>query len=331
MAGVKSKVFVSCGQHSQAERDVARSICALLEQRGFAVYLAVDVQTLLEINERIIGELKNSDCYLFVNFCRDPIRDGFRGSLFSNQEFAIAYALGFERLLVVNQEGIVPEGMLRYVGINTESFRGHEDCLPVVARAFDRAAWATEYSRRLSAGGLRFSVETIHFGNLAGKFLCIDIHNDRPDIAALEATARLSSFSAQGRAFEPSPVRSPLKATARQGFSHTIFPKSHEAFDLLCIGWHVGLQPPAGWGGGIPASGAFVPGFGFKRPADTKVYLNCALDVYPVPALPIGYGVWNLRFEFFAIDFPVLSLDVELDHRQGEDSRARILLQDVRG
>ena len=71
MICVKSKVFVSCGQHSESERAVARDIRLLLERLGFAVYVAVDVQTVLEINQRIIGELKNSDYYLFINFCRD--------------------------------------------------------------------------------------------------------------------------------------------------------------------------------------------------------------------------------------------------------------------
>ena len=179
---VKSRVFISCGQHSQAEREAARKICALLEERGFAVYLAVDVQTILEINERIIGELKNSDCYLFVNFRRDPIGDSFRGSLFSNQELAIAYALGFERLLVVNQEGVLPEGMLRYLGVNTEPFRGVEDCVDVVGRALDKAGWASDYGRRLRADGLHFSKALIRCGNIAGQFLYLDIHNDRPDI-----------------------------------------------------------------------------------------------------------------------------------------------------
>jgi hypothetical protein len=109
---------------------------------------------------------------LFVNFCRDPIGNKFRESLFSNQEFAIAYALGFERLLVVNQEGLLPEGMLRYLGINIESFRGVEDCLSVVCRVLDRAAWTPDYSRRLRASGLRFSEAMTRYGYIA-VFSCI--------------------------------------------------------------------------------------------------------------------------------------------------------------
>src|SRR5690348_5423915 len=117
---MKSKVFLSCGQRPP-EMNVAQALKKLLEQRGFNVYLAINAQTILEINAGIIGELKNSDCYVFVNFRRDQIGEKHRGSLFSHQELAIAYALGFERILVVNQRDVLSEGILRYIGINTEN------------------------------------------------------------------------------------------------------------------------------------------------------------------------------------------------------------------
>jgi hypothetical protein len=73
---MKSRVFVSCGQRPR-EREVALALGELLKRRGFNVYLAINAQTILEINSGIIGELKNSDCYLFVNFCRDLIGDKY--------------------------------------------------------------------------------------------------------------------------------------------------------------------------------------------------------------------------------------------------------------
>lgn len=198
-------MFVSCGQQPH-ERELARKIGKLLVERGFDVYIAIDVQTILEINTGIIQELKNSDCYLFINFRRERIGFGlktgrqYRGSLFSNQELAIAYALNFERILVINQEGILPEGMLKYIGINTETFVGTEDCCATVKRALDRSGWSTNYSRRLRADGLRFSDPNLQYGHLVGRFLYIDIHNGRPDIAALEATAKCSGFAKAGKA-----------------------------------------------------------------------------------------------------------------------------------
>jgi hypothetical protein len=298
----------------------------LLEARGFDVYIAVDVQTILDINSGIIRELKNSDCYLLVNFRREPL-DGshYRGSLFSNQELAIAYALGFERILVINQDKILPEGILRYMGINTETFATISDCCATVERVLDSSAWTADYSRRLKADRLRFSDEIIRYGTLVGQFLYIDVLNQRPDIAALEATARLSGFGPSGGAILPSSIRSPLKATARPGFSHTIFPKSWEAFDLLCVGIydHPGelyLSAPA-------ASGTLVQPI--TMPQERQVLLNTTLDLAQPPALPITTGVWQLRYEFFAIDFPVLTVIIELDLADWSKPRSKILLQEV--
>jgi hypothetical protein len=163
---MRSKVFLSCGQRP-SEKQVAAKIGELLGERGFDVYIAIDVQTILEINTGIIRELKNSDCYLFVNFRREQIGSEYRGSLFSNQELAIAYALGFERILVINQEGIRREGMLGYIGVNTETFIDFDDCCAIVGRALDRAKWTTDYTRRLRADRLRFSDE-IGYGFLVG-------------------------------------------------------------------------------------------------------------------------------------------------------------------
>jgi hypothetical protein len=185
--------------------------------------LAIEAQTLLEINSGIIDELKSSDYYLLVNFCRDPLPSGHRGSLFSNQELAIAYSLGFRRLLVVNQEGVADEGMLRHIGVNTERFNGYLDCASVVGRAIERAGWKPGYSRLLKAEGLRFSNDLIRYGSLLGWFLYLDIHNLRPDIAALEATGKLRRYGLLGDTVRESERRSPLKATGKPGYSHTIF------------------------------------------------------------------------------------------------------------
>ncbi len=296
-----------------------------------STYTSPDVQTILEINTEIIRELKNSDCYLFVNFRREKIgceSDGkCRGSLFSNQELAIAYALEFKRILIINQQGILPEGMLHLIGVNTEEFVGFDDCCDVVERAIIRAEWKPGYSRLLRANNLRFSPDWIRYGNLVGHFLYVDIRNDRPDTAALVATARCSEFALDGRAPQPSPIRSPLKATAFPGFSHTIFPESHEAFDLLCVGTYI--KPELSSIDPFLATGpvlALAPPVVREEPG---VFLNTALDVVGAQRLPITPGVWKLRYEFFAIDFPVLSVWVELTVTDLNELGAKILGQEV--
>jgi hypothetical protein len=328
MQYMQCKVFVSCGQNTQEERQIAKDICSLLESLGFATYLAINVQTITEINTGIIRELTNSDAYLLVNFRRERIEETgtCRGSLFSNQELAIAFAFGFERLLIVNQDGVASEGMLRYIANNTETFHDVSDCCAAVRRAVERARWTPDYSRRLHTGELRPSDTFINYGGqIIGRFFYLDIVNDRPDIAALEATARLVAFGKVGTDLTPSPIRSPLKATGRPGFSHTIFPKSHEAFDLLCIG----RNAPVGSGSVVASTQAHVVTdyavLGSVIGPMHKVFLNCALDVFPVRELPITPGVWILHYEVFAIDFPVLRVFVELTFPTEGDPTAKVV------
>lgn len=125
--------------------------------------------------KKILGQRKNTgidtrNSCSYYQHSAAQVGDGYRGSLFSNQEFAVAYALGFERILVVNQEGILPEEMLRYIGVNTEPFAGSHNCCAVVERALDRSGWTADYSRRLTTGQLRFSNGPIQYGFLNGLF-----------------------------------------------------------------------------------------------------------------------------------------------------------------
>lgn len=304
-----SKVFVSCGQANKHEIAIASKIGVLLRSRGFRPYIAKKVQTVFEINSGIIRELKDSDCYLFVNFRRERIgRAEFRGSLFSNQEFSIAYALGFDRILVINQKGVMPDGMLRYIGCNTDDFDVPDGCLKAVRKALDESNWKPDYSRRLSSGALSLSDLVVYSDSLTqvkGRILYLDILNRRPDTAALGATARLKNFRRVGtEVWTPSQIPSPLKATRVRGYSHTIFPNSSEAFDLLCIGES------------SDAAG------------QTKAYLNCALDISPKPCLPITPGVWELEYEFYAIGFPVLRVVIELNWLDEGQLATKILHQE---
>jgi hypothetical protein len=312
---LRSRVFISCGQNSTREVEIARRVAKLLHNRGFDPYVAKEVQNVFEINSGVIGELKNSDCYLFINFRREPIdrehRELYRGSLFSNQEFAAAYALGFDKIIVVNEKGVRSEGMLRYIGCNTEAFDTDDECLDVVEHALDLSGWEPGYSRRLWTEQLRLeSAKYIHFTEevMDGRFLSLDIANRRADLAAMETSGRLVGFRRRSEQswISSSPFhRSLLKASGRKGFSHTVFPKSSEAFNILFMG-------------SLFRSHA--------EPAD-GVYLNSALDVTPNPPLPLNPGEWELRYEFCAIGFPLLCVEVVLRYSAFDDIEAELLRQ----
>jgi len=308
---LRSKVFISSGQRKEELR-VAKQIGRMLRSLGFRFFIAKDVQSIPEINSGIIRELKDSDCYLFVNFCREKLANGkFRGSLFSHQEFAIAYALKFEdKILVVNQKGVERQGLLRYFGCNSEEFSGYRDCVAVLRRALKRTNWTPDYSRRLQAGkthvsrGMRYTNPDTEI-NLKGDMWILDIHNHRPDIAARETTGRLISYKRTGsRVTIQSKIQSPLKASGRPAFSHVIFPCSYVSFDLLCIGESI------------------------YHSGEKHVYLNSALDLTPTPSLAITYGTWELTYEFHAIEFPVLRIVIELHWPKEGRSSVKVLAQE---
>jgi hypothetical protein len=322
---MKSRVFISCGQHSQREIDIAARIKDLLKKRHFDPYVAKEVQNIFEINSGIIGELKNSDCYLFINFRREPMNDKYRGSLFSNQEFAVAYALGFDRIIVVNEKDVRPEGMLAYIGCNTKVFETAQECLDIVEDALNRSGWEPSYSRRLRAENVRpENLKYTHFTRelMDGCFLSIDIANGRPDIAAIETSGRLLGFRrAREKDFRSSLPhhRSLLKASCRNAFSHTVFPGSSESFNILFIGTVFSPERiiSTGTSGTSGLSGERVTG----------VYLNSALDLIPNPPLPLESGEWVLMYEFCAIGFPPLRVELSLRYGPNDNPEAHILRQ----
>src|SRR5689334_10627574 len=97
------RVFISCGQANNSERHVAGNVRQWFESKGFTPYVAINTQSLADVNSGIIDELKRADFYVFIDFRRDELANRpandfgvFRGSLFTNQELAIAYFLQFE-------------------------------------------------------------------------------------------------------------------------------------------------------------------------------------------------------------------------------------------
>jgi hypothetical protein len=278
-----AQVFISCGQRPD-ERDVAARIEEALRNSGFDVYVAIQAQSTEDVNSGIIGQLKRSDYYIFIDFARELVGEDHRGSLFTNQELAIAYMLGFEHVLFFQQSGLKLEGLLRYMGANATPFRTFDELPKLVTSAVAERKWSTSYSRHLAAVRPRWE-GPIPYGQINGKFLYVDIENRRNDLPAFEAVARLLSFQRNGGPAQPSSIRSHLKVTgALLSFEQTIWPNDHGAFDLLAVD------------SGDP----------------TLVYLNTALDVAPLPPLLHGAGNYDLNYAVIARDFPMLRFTIRL-------------------
>ena len=88
-------------------RDSSQRTWGWFEEKGYSPYVAIEAQSIQDVNSGIISELKNSDFYVFVDFKREKIakKGKYRGSLFTNQELAIAYVLRFENAVFFRESG----------------------------------------------------------------------------------------------------------------------------------------------------------------------------------------------------------------------------------
>ena len=301
---MKSKVFISCGQNSREERDFAVKIANFFAREGYVPHVAIEVQSALDINAAIIGELKSADYYVFVNFRRELILSGskqiHRGSLFANQELAIAYALEFEHMLFLNQRGALREGIFKFLVTNASEFETFEDAIALLAKGMHR--WSNIYSRQLRLTKLRWSRDVKYNDhsskivtdfspkkNLATRrqrMLLATIENNRVGKSAVNAATRLKRVMRIGDEY-PLPLsdRTSLKASGHDGYTHTIWPQDNVNFDLLAI--H--LDCPR------------------------EIFLNSNHDFGWRAPIINKIGSYMLDYEIFAEGFPLLQIQVELD------------------
>lgn len=290
------RVFISCGQATPAECAAAAKIKAWFSGRGFRPYVAKIAQSILDVNSGIIDELKRSDFYVFVDFRRErlvPARGSIdqskryvhRGSLFTNQELAIVYLLRFDKVIFLQQEGVELNGLLRYMGANPATFARIQDAPSKVAAL--AAEWVPSYTRHFSLGEVRWSDSLTyadHTGQRCVRVCYVDIHNLRQDLGALNATARLACVKRPDDSATHDLDRSPLKCTGQPGYSQVIWPGSHACWDFLAV----------------------------DMQAASTVYLNSALDSLPRQPVLTGAGNYELTYEIFAENFPVLKFSVKL-------------------
>ena len=293
-----SRVFVSCGQATTAERRVAADVRRWFKDQGYLPHVAIEAQSLEDVNSGIIEELKRSDFYVFIDLRREPLpRKGrffglcgtkrYRGSLFTNQELAVAQVLRFAKVIFLQQEGVELEGLLKYMGSNAAHFTRTSEVVPLLEKLVREREWMPIYSRHLEVGDPHWTPVLPYFDHTGTKMVRVfelDIHNRRSDLAALNAVARLTRLVASGGATRDGLDTSELKVVGHAGYSQAIWPDRHAAWDLFAV--HVDL----------PAT----------------ISLNSALDIRPRRPIISSAGEYVLTYEVFAVNFPVLTFDIRV-------------------
>ena len=123
---MKSRIFISCGQHSHFERDFAAKLKTELEALGFIAYYAVADQTMESLKNNILNKISESEYFIFIDFKRERILSdwfSWRGSLFVQQELAVAAYLKDKRILAFQEKGVLKrDGMIGSMQLNLISF-----------------------------------------------------------------------------------------------------------------------------------------------------------------------------------------------------------------
>lgn len=158
---VKARIFISCGQNDE-ELQIADKVQKLLqEDGGFDVYVARKEHILSCLTENIFRKLEKAEYFIFIDFKREKlirIDDGkiqekneFRGSLFTNQELAIATFLGEDiEVLGFQEEGVISQdGIIQYTQINPIKFRDRATLPNLVVEEVWKNEWKNNWRKEL--------------------------------------------------------------------------------------------------------------------------------------------------------------------------------------
>jgi hypothetical protein len=214
--------------------------------------------------------------------------------------------LGFDRVLVISQQGVKREGMLKFMASNTPEFEAHEDVTQVLQEAVEKANWRPLYSRQVVPLRLFWSAEEVgytdHTNHRHRRILYGCIENRRPDQPAIGTCARLVWIRRLGKAREPSPDRSSLKVTGHITMhEQTIWPRSDGTFDLLMV----------------------------EGREQAGVFLNSALDIGSRQPILSSPGAYELGYEVFSQGFPKLEFVVKLTYAApAHDTQAELIESD---
>ena len=241
---MQSKIFISYGQGSDEERKVASQIKTWLLGQGYNPYVAIETQSIQDVNTSIINNLRISDYYIFIDFAREKIgiKNGspiLRGSLFTNQELAVAYMLGFEEVLYLKEYNVKLECIGKYILSNAIPFKSKTDVPSLVETAVVKKGWYPSYSKHLALGTPTYAGAWQygdHTGNYSDHIWHLPIKNLRHDTAAFDTVVRLNEIVDPNGNSVQSRDRNFLKwAGKKTAYSATILPKDECKFDLFAL------------------------------------------------------------------------------------------------
>jgi len=186
----KARVFISCGQQKNSEEEkIAVGLKEEITKLGFdEPYVAIKEQITKGFKENIFHKLEQSEYFLFIDFKREKIKAKprrSRGSLFSNQELAIAAYL--DKPILAYQEERVKEkdGILSVIQVNPIRFLNRDLLIELIIkeikRKLDKNEWNNRWRDELVLERLNDDTSSVNYDNDPNKaalFYHIRVNNN---------------------------------------------------------------------------------------------------------------------------------------------------------
>ena len=240
MKAQKTKVFISCGQKKDSvERSIAKQIEDKLIGLGFDTYLALEQHTLRGLKENIFKHLMDSEYFLFIDFRREKLNNSnnFRGSLYTNQELAIASFLGKEVIAFQQKRILHVDGMLSSLQLNPIKFNNREkNELPdLIEQQIKQSGWNNQWKNKLDISIQPNYHDARKQSGDIGRHYFLRVDNLHKDRIAFNCTAYVKSiiYKTNNLPFPSETVE--LKWAGSLVPSVTIMPKSYRLLDAFFV------------------------------------------------------------------------------------------------
>lgn len=242
MAELKARVFISCGQKKNSgEVEVAAAIAKVLEDMGFEAYIAVQEQTLHGLKENIYSQLSTSEYFLFIDLLREQLvgSQEHRGSLFSNQELAIASYLGLE-VIAFQHRGIKSlDGMIGAMQLNPITFDDPVTLPELICEQVKRVGWRANWKNALEITRTKEEFQDANIISTGAprfaRFFHLTVRNLNIRKIALNCTAYLESMKKLPENVSVSLSTAELKWAGYTQPTVPIIPQSYRNLDAFFV------------------------------------------------------------------------------------------------
>ncbi len=290
----KARVFISCGQRDDREVSIGTAVQNYFKSNGFETYFAEKVHSSEGLTENIFRFLRQSEYFVFIDFKRDKITEkDWRGSLFVNQELAIATFLNIDGIGFL-EEGIKREGILEYQIYNPKFFKDGSEIINQLKELTKK--WDNNSVNEL---------EILYDSSLTSRNIPISNHPDKPfsdwyHLEILNRNKMKHAFSCMGYVTQIQDLTSSKKYHAATNeiiwsgigdISANIMGGTVRSLDAFCI---------------IHKQGEIVF---HQRPLGTTV------SRYRLPNLP--KGKYLIEFTIISLNFEKVSKMFLLDFQEG--------------